>query len=406
MIDAVYLFVIAAAIILIGFLANILFKKTGWPEILFLILIGIILGPVLKVFSNDGLLPIIPVVSTFTLLMVLFSGGMELRLSDIASGGFRSLIQAAAYFGIGLISTAIFTYVVLGWQIIDGLLLGSIISQIGTVVVIPMVKKLGVRGETAALLSIESAIGSILSIIFFFAFLTTKLSGTFAPISIVGSIGLKLVVGLILGVILALPWIRVLFELKNNELAYIATLGYILACYAFSEFLLGSGALTILGFGVILGNYKQIFRLLNVSPSRSFTKITNYLMRFQKEVSFILRAFFFVMLGLLFDISPASIVTGLSIAIPIVSILILARYAVASFSTRKSSMASDKKIIVGMCAHGLTPALLALTLLQYNFSNAYLFPLIVTNIIIVTNIVTSIASLIYRQNGANLVRRK
>ena len=59
---------------------------------------------------------------------------------------------------------------------------------------------------------------------------------------------------------MAIPWFRVLIALEKNELTYIATLGYVLACYAVSETLLGSGALAILTFGVVLGNDKQILR--------------------------------------------------------------------------------------------------------------------------------------------------
>ena len=52
MIDTVLMVFIAAAIIIIGFLANVLFNRTGWAEILFLIFIGILLGPVLNLFQK------------------------------------------------------------------------------------------------------------------------------------------------------------------------------------------------------------------------------------------------------------------------------------------------------------------------------------------------------------------
>jgi hypothetical protein len=89
--------------------------------------------------------------------------------------------------------------------------------------------------------------------------------------------------------------------------------------------------------------------------------------------------------------------TGLGIGVPIVVILLVARYLAVSTSTWRSPMASEKKIIVGMCALGLTPALLSFIFLQYNFPSAYLFPLIVTNVIIITNIITSVSSFMYRR---------
>jgi cell volume regulation protein A len=183
---------------------------------------------------------------------------------------------------------------------------------------------------------------------------------------------------------------------------YIATLGYVLACYAISETLLGSGALSVLAFGVILGNYTQVLDLLRMKqPSASFSKVTEYLTRFQTELSFILRAFFFVLLGIVFEVSISSIVVGLSLGLPIVAILLGARYIAVSASTWKSPMVSEKKIIVGLCAQGLTPALLSFIVLQYNFPNAYLFPLIVTYVIIMTNIIASVASFMYKRTKSH-----
>lgn len=52
MVDQTIAFLLVAVILFIGFLANAFFKKTGWPEILFLIVIGIIIGPILGLFTK------------------------------------------------------------------------------------------------------------------------------------------------------------------------------------------------------------------------------------------------------------------------------------------------------------------------------------------------------------------
>ncbi|MEM3578549.1 MAG: cation:proton antiporter, partial [Candidatus Bathyarchaeia archaeon] len=257
---------------------------------------------------------------------------------------------------------------------------------------------IGVQSQTATLLSMESVIGSIICIVFFFAFLTTKLNGTFDYIAIVKSISAEFAVGIAIGVVMAIPWVWVLSTLEENELAYIATLGYVIACYAISETLMGSGALAVLAFGVILGNDKRVSRTLRMRQSPSFSEVKTYLMHFQTELSFILRAFFFVALGLIFDVSLQSVLTGLSIGIPIVLLLFTARYLVVSVSTWRSPMASEKGIITGMFALGLTPALLSFIILQYDFPNAHFFPLIVTNITIMTAAITSISALVCRRS--------
>jgi cell volume regulation protein A len=116
-----------------------------------------------------------------------------------------------------------------------------------------------------------------------------------------------------------------------------ATIGYILISYIVSETLRGSGALAALALGIVLGNDKEIFRILRMSsPSPSFSELKSYLARFQGEISFILRTFFFVLLGLMFETSQSSLIIALSYGIPLISILLIIRYAVTLASTWKS----------------------------------------------------------------------
>ena len=148
MTDPLLVFSIIAAILFIGFLGNMFFKKTGWADILFLIAVGVIVGPLLNIFSKNDFIPFLPIISTFTLLMILFRGGMELNLFEVVSGSFRALFQASAYFALGMVWTAVFLHFVMGWEWIDSFMLGSIVSQTGAVVIVPLAKKIGVQAES------------------------------------------------------------------------------------------------------------------------------------------------------------------------------------------------------------------------------------------------------------------
>ena len=407
MIDILLAFFIVAGIIIIGFLGNILFKKTGWPELLFLIVIGVIVGPVLNIFSKQDFLSVLPVISTLTLVMILFRGGMELNLFKVVSGSLRSLFQATAYFAIGMVGIAAFVHFIMGWALIDSFMLGSIIAQTGEVVLIPMAKRLGVQPESATLITLEAIITSIFNIVFFFAFLTARLGGEMSFSGTLGLIFANFSIGLVIGAALGVLWLRVLSLLGKEEFTYIVTLGYVLISYVASEMAGGSGALTVLAIGIVLGNDKEVFRILRMgTPPTIFSEIKTYLNRFQGEIAFVLRTFFFVLLGLMYEVSQSSLLAGLSYGLPIIGILLVIRYGVVSISTWRSPMAADKKIITGMCALGLTPALLSFIPLQYNLPNAALYTLIVTNIIIITNIITSIAAMKGKRNHAKTVTPK
>ena len=69
MVEVITVFSIAGAIIVIGFLANVLLKKTRFPDTLFLIIIGIILGPMLGVFEQEEMLLATPFLTILTLMI-------------------------------------------------------------------------------------------------------------------------------------------------------------------------------------------------------------------------------------------------------------------------------------------------------------------------------------------------
>jgi cell volume regulation protein A len=208
----------------------------------------------------------------------------------------------------------------------------------------------------------------------------------------------KFSVGVMIGVVIGIVFLRILLLLQKEELTYMVTLGIILLSYVISEELKGNGALAVLILGIILGNNEEILGMLGKSHHPSYlSEVKKRLESFQAEISFILRTFFFVLLGLVFDVSYSSLLTVLTYGLPITSILLASRFLVTSASTWRSPMSSDRKVIAGMCALGLTPALLSLIPIQYNLPNSNLYPAIITNLIILTNVITSISVLKYRR---------
>jgi cell volume regulation protein A len=360
-------FLIVAAILFVGFLANAFFKKTGWPEILFLIVIGVVIGPVLNLFSKQAFLPALPLISTFTLLMVLFRGGLDLNIHEVISGSLRSLVQATAYFFVGMILIAIFVHFVTNWDWISSLMLGSILSQTGEVVIIPLAKRIRLKPQSVILLSLEAVLTSIFNIIFFYAFLQAQLLGVFDLSATVIRIVTNFLVGIGIGVTMGIIWLRALLFLGKQELSYMITIGYVFLSYGMSEYLNGSGPLAVLALGLVLGNERQFLKLLRMDQAASsFSELKTYLTRFQTEISFILRAFFFVLLGVFFEISQASLTVLLVYGLPIFGILLITRYLVVSLSTWRSPMSEDKRPIIAMCALGMTPVLLSFIALQSN----------------------------------------
>jgi hypothetical protein len=55
-------------------------------------------------------------------------------------------------------------------------------------------------------------------------------------------------------------------------------------------------------------------------------------------------------------------------------------------------MASEKRVIVGLCQLGLTPVLLSFVLVQYALQLSRLFSLIIATLVVMTNIIAAIVA--------------
>lgn len=388
MVDTVSIFTIVAGIIIAGFLGELFFKKTGVPIFIFLILLGIIIGPVLNLLPRTSLLPALGVFAELTLLMVLFYGGMDTSFGAVLKGSGRTFVQVTIYvFGgtaaIGGIAMALF-----GWDPVSAFIFASMVGgETTAAVVIPLSRSLKLPEATVAFVTLESAMNSIFSIVLFFAFVGIYQTGAANLSATLSIIAANFSVGIVLGGLLAIAWVFILNEFQQRKYTYVLTLGLVFLTYVVSTRLGGSGELSVLIFGVVLGNYPVINRITNRHISMDVLK--QRLGIFQEEISFLMETLFFVFLGLTFEITASSVIANLGIGVVIVVVLLLLRTFSTAISTRGSELSQHRREIIFMCAQGLVPATLAITAVNLGLPHADSFVNIVTYVIILTNAVSA-----------------
>ena len=86
--------IISALIILIGFLANYLFSKTGLPDMLILIFLGVLFGPILGVFNPTAVESFAPYIAALALAYILFDGGIGLNIRKVIFSSPRAVLLA------------------------------------------------------------------------------------------------------------------------------------------------------------------------------------------------------------------------------------------------------------------------------------------------------------------------
>ena len=395
--DTVTIFSIVAVIILFGFAADQLFKRRKIPPFFFLILLGIIIGPVLGIFSSQEILPAAGVLGELTLIMVLFYGGMDIKLKTLLSGGSRIILQVALYVGLGVTAITAIAVVFLGWPLYEALIFGSIVGgETTAAVVIPLSRSIGLKEKSVVFLTIEAALNSVVTVILFVTFIGLYQTGSFSISSAVNSIASNFSIAIFMGILLSMAWLYVLNYFKKHRYTYVFTLGLLLATFSATTAAGGSGLLSVLIFGIIIGNHRLITSF--IKKHVDIRKLERQLFVFQGEMSFLLETFFFVFLGMEFAVSASSILFGLEFGLLIVATLLAVRALSVRVSTARSDMAGDRKAIILSFPQGLTVATLAILSLQYNLPNADTIVLLATYSIILTNLITTIGEYLIAKN--------
>jgi cell volume regulation protein A len=395
--DAILL--VIAGIIFLGFFGEILFKRRGIPQTLSLILLGLTLKAV-GLIPQNALNFLVPIISQLTLAMILFDLGMHLDFRQTLNQGASAVTRSALYMLLSITAVFLFFHFYLGWGPYQSLLLGSIIGGETTAVVVPYVARRLSRGDDGlvANLTLESAFNSIVLIILFFVFLNGYQQSV--PLDLTGlqAIALtftaQLSVGIVAGLVAGLAWIRFSKFMRSTDYLYIATIGYVLAIYALVGELGGSGILAVLTLGVVFLN------LGTMLPGYRLPEGTaGYIGSLQNEITFFLKTFFFVFLGLELSLQSFLDLETWILAGVVILVLLSARF-VSTYSVDHRKDRETKRAIYIMVAQGLTPAVLATILLGSSVVGSGEIVLIATLVIVLTNMVTAIGAYVLNGNSA------
>jgi len=373
----------AGVIIFLGVAGEAFFKRTGIPEIAFLMILGVIIGPVLGIIQPEVVIEIVPYFSALALIIIMFDGGLNLDLRNMVKTAHFAIILAILSYVISVVIVTIFAHFGLGWEWLESILLGTIVGGSSSVIVFGLVRNFQVSEETRTMLSFESAITDILATVIAFILFEAVLTSQFNLDLLGETIGRAIAVGVILGLGVGIPWMYVTTKLANAQHGYMLTLGILFVLFFMANSFGESGALTALVFGLMLGNKDRLSRILKfklpkIEPDDSM----------HNQLTFLVRAFFFVFVGLLASFGRLEyIVFGVIATI----VIYVGRILVTKVSLTRRFSKLDKKVTEVMIPRGLAAAVLATLPLTYvDFPHAEAYPQIVFFIIMASVVITTI----------------
>lgn len=384
-----------AVIIAIGVIGEAFFRKTRIPDVAFLMLLGLLVGPVFGIVSFNTAVTVVPYFAAIALMLIMFDGGLNLPIKNLISTAHYAAILSATGFAASIIAVALVAVFLLSWDWPSAILLGTMVGGASSIIVFGLVRRLPLKEETKAMLSLESALTDILATLGAFVMFGIIIGGLLDPGAIAGSALGSVGVGLGLGLGAGIPWIFVESKLHNNKHSYMFTLAALFSLFFLARSLGESGALTALVFGLTIGNRTLLAKYLKIDPERVSTDDP-----FHDEVVFLVRTFFFIFIGLLATFGRVDhILAGIGMAV----LLLLGRVAAAKFAFKAGTSVMkgldrllpanlqvkevlippyDRKITSFMMPRGLAAAVLSTLPLGLGFPNAELYPQIVFMVIL------------------------
>ena len=372
----------AGVVIFFGVAGEAFFKKTGIPDVAFLMVLGVIIGPILGIIQPEAVIQIVPYFAALALIIIMFDGGLNLDLKHMVKTAHFAFTLAVLGFVLSVAITTVAVHFLLDWSWLESILLGSIVGGSSSAIVFGLVRNIRISEETKNMLSFESALTDILSTIIAFILFGAILAGQFDLQVLQETLGRSIVVGLVLGFGVGIPWMYVSTKLGNAQHSYMLTLGILFLLFFLANSLGESGALTALVFGLMLGNKKHLARILKFKLPRIETDDPTH-----NQLTFLVRVFFFVFVGLMASIGKYEyVVIGIGITI----LIYFGRVIVAKMTLTKRFSLLDRRVTYSMIPRGLAAAVLATFPLTLGLPNAEIYSQIVFVIILSSVIITTI----------------
>ena len=372
----------AGVVIFSGVVGEAFFKKTGVPDVAFLMILGVIIGPVLGIIQTEAVIQVVPYFAALALIIIMFDGGFNLDIKNMIRTAHFAFALAILGFILSVIFVTIGAHYILDWGWLESILLGSIVGGSSSAIVFGLVRNIRISDDAKSMLSFESALTDILATIIAFILFEAVLSGQFSLQTLEETLGRAVIVGLILGFGVGIPWMYVSNKLSNAQHGYMLTLGILFVLFFLANSFGESGALTALVFGLMLGNKKHLSRVLRFKLPKIETDDPTH-----NQITFLVRSFFFVFVGLMASFGQIEyVIFGVLITIAIY----YGRTIVGKITLTKRFSQLDRQVTYVMIPRGLAAAVLATYPVTMGLPNAEAYPQIVFFIILASVVITTI----------------
>ncbi len=314
--DVATIFLVTAVLTFVGFAAGRLFQRTRFPDVLMLLGLGLLAGPVNRWLVERGhglqqladaldpatLLVAAPYIAGVALVVLLFDAGMEMDFHAFRNSIGPAAVHTLPIFVLTVAGVAGLCYVLLGMPLVLGIMLGIALANVDQTVSTGLLKGMHISSNVRAIYYVEMAMYDLISIPLLVSIIqiSSGVAGADGSTTFLRGFVVMLAVSLAIGLVAGLLWVYALRRLQGHPNSYMLTFATCLAVYGASDFFDGSGALSVLLFGLVVGNRAAILRQFETRwrSDGEHEKVQ----AFHEEISFFVRTVFFLFVGVSFSI--------------------------------------------------------------------------------------------------------
>ncbi len=286
----------------------------------------------------------------------------------------------------------------LAWT--DGLLVGAALGCTSSTVVLPVLKQLQAEESVSVTLMLEASWGDVLAVLTVGLLLGMRSQGGAVAQGLAHGLFNQVGVALLFTIPAGILWSRLLRVLSEQRFWQVLTFSIVLVLYAGMEALGANGLIAVLAFGLTLSNFPGVDPDLGLSlPVTQMAESQQALLTFHSELAFLVRTFFFVLIGAvaqlgIFREHPLLMAGTLGS-------LFLARW-LAIHSSRwawRGIAAHHRELIFWVMPRGLITVVLAFEVAQQRGAGMAFVPGLAFAVILITNAMLVLASFRARKSA-------
>lgn len=266
-----------ALIILLGLISAMILEKIKLPNIIGMLIVGIMLGPSMFNMIDESLLNISGDIKEIALIIILLKAGLSLDLTDLKKVGRPAVLLCFLPATFEILGFIIFGPKLLGLTLLESAILGAVMGAVSPAVIVPRMTFLlengyGKKGLPQMVIAGSSA-DDVYVIVIFTALLALAKGSKISIMSFL-NIPISIILGILMGVLVGSIMVYLFKNYKlRNTYKVIILLSICFLFVSIEKSLEGklaiSGFLAIMAMGVTIFNkYPSLSKIFQVKFSK------------------------------------------------------------------------------------------------------------------------------------------